>query len=71
MLTIPVWLLAVLMVPFWWLIGYFLGWLIDIVRDWWNDRIRAKQTVLLPDGNGGWIQLPNGATYRQIRRDDF
>lgn len=63
------WVLVIM--PLWFAIGYALGFalfaLTDLLRDWWSDRQASKQTVLLPDGKGGFKALPKGSTYYPVR----
>ena len=43
--------------------------LADEVADKINDYLRSKQTYLIPDGKGGYIQLPPGVEYIQVQQD--
>ena len=37
-------------------------WLADLI----NEHLESKKTYIIPDGNGGYIQLPPGMRYEPI-----
>lgn len=52
------------------IIGVFIAVVIQNIRYWLDRKAEAKKIIILPDGKGGYITLPKGATYIPIKGEN-